>query len=70
MKETLLLEAISLSIYGMGTVFVFLCLLIFLTSSMSKLSLFLKLDNATEEDDLTLERVAKEAAVKFHNRNK
>lgn len=37
MQETLIDQGISLMIYGMGTVFVFLTILVFATSLMSKL---------------------------------
>ncbi len=37
MQETLIDQGISLMIYGMGTVFVFLTILVFATGMMSKL---------------------------------
>ena len=38
MKQTLIEQGISLMLYGMGTVFVFLTILVFATSLMSKLA--------------------------------
>ncbi len=68
MEHQLLAEASNLLLYGLVTVFIFLCLLIFLTSLMSKLVIQLSLTELIEKKDSHLEQAIKEAAIKFHNK--
>lgn len=70
MENPLITEALDLLMYGMTTVFVFLCILILLTQLMSKFVSSFDLGSEDEPDDSVLRRVAKEAAIKFHNKNK
>ena len=48
MDNTLMLQGLELMIYGMGTVFVFLALLVFITMGMSALTLRLIPDKPVE----------------------
>ena len=70
MENPLITEALDLLMYGMTTVFVFLCILILLTQLMSKFVSSFDLGSKDEPDDSALRRVAKEAAIKLHNKNK
>ena len=70
MENPLITEALDLLMYGMTTVFVFLCILILLTQLMSKFVSSFDVGSEDEPDDSTFRRVAKEAAIKFHNKNK
>ena len=67
MEQQLLAEATNLLLYGLTTVFVFLCLLILLTSLMSQFVLKLAPIKSIEKKDAHLEQAVKEAAIKFHN---
>ena len=70
MQNPLITEALDLLMYGMTMVFVFLCVLILLTQLMSKFVSSFDFGSEDEPDDSVLRRVAKEAAIKFHNKNK
>ena len=49
MREQLLQEAFNLLVYGLSTVFIFLCLLIFLTIIMSKIVLSIEATEVFKE---------------------
>ena len=68
MEQQLLAEATNLLLYGLTTVFVFLCLLILLTSLMSQFVLKLAPTKSKDKKDAYLEQAVKEAAIKFHNK--
>ncbi len=66
----LLGEGLNLVIYGMGTVFVFLTLLVFATQLMSRLTLLITPTSKTTEviDKKTIAAIT--AAVHQHHRSK
>jgi len=68
LEQQLFEEALNLLLYGLSTVFVFLCLLILLTSLMSKLVLNFTPIKPLDKKDSHLEQAVKEAAIKFHNK--
>ena len=68
LREQLLQEALNLLVYGLSTVFIFLCLLIFLTIIMSKIVLSIEATEAFKEKGLNIKRAAKAAAAEFHNK--
>ena len=78
MKSSLIDQGLELMLYGMGMVFVFLAVLIVLTSCMSYLVQSLVpaesseslLDNATTESDTTLLAVIGAAIEKHRSRQK
>jgi len=70
LQNPLITEALDLLMYGMTMVFVFLCVLILLTQLMSKFVSSFDFGSEDEPDDSTFRRVAKEAAIQFHNKNK
>ena len=63
-------EGLNLAIYGMGTVFVFLTLLVFATQLMSRLTLLITPANKTTDviDKKTIAAIT--AAVHQHHRSK
>ncbi len=68
LREQLLQEALNLLVYGLSTVFIFLCLLIFLTIIMSKIVLSMEVREVFKEKGLNIKRAAKAAAVEFHKK--
>ena len=66
----LLGEGLNLAIYGMGTVFVFLTLLVFATQLMSRLTLLITPANETADVIDKKKIAAITAAVHQHHRNK
>ena len=73
MNQQLLDQAIELTITGIGTVFIFLTLLIFFTYSMSRIMIYLeKFIVPTDVENGTLinqkEEIAKTIALHHHNK--
>ena len=64
----LLEQALNLLMYGLSTVFVFLCLLVLLTSFMSQLVLSFGSREHEGTTNLNKVKAAKGAAIKFHNK--
>ena len=73
MNQQLLDQAIELTITGIGTVFIFLTLLIFFTYSMSRIMIYLeKFIVSTDEENGSLinqkEEIAKTIALHHHDK--
>ena len=71
MKQHLLDQAIELALTGMGTVFVFLTLLICFTLLMSRLTIYLDKSIGIDDEELTFlhkkKEIAKTVALHHHN---